>query len=211
MRFSVFVPLGDGPFPARIEIRGEVILSKRGFASLQQREETSSEGTFRNARNTVAGTLKLLDPRIVKRRPLDFLAFAVGHVEGCAFATHTDLRRQLAAWGFTVAEPAATAADLAALEFLAKWYWNSVLNTGFARNCGNCRVLRPDHAGCICAPLCSSMRGSPGQYNETSTTAESSALDSPVLPRWTHAARDVASFRGQSSSRSFRDRLPRMP
>jgi len=107
--------LGDGPFPARIEIRGEVILSKRGFASLQQREETSSEGTFRNARNTVAGTLKLLDPRIVKRRPLDFLAFAVGHVEGCDFATHTDLRRQLAAWGFTVAEPAAAAADLAAL------------------------------------------------------------------------------------------------
>jgi len=106
---------GDGPFPTRIEIRGEVIMSKRGFAALQQREETSSEGTFRNARNTVAGTLKLLDPRVVKRRPLDFLAFAVGHVEGAEFATHTDLREQLAAWGFTVAEPSATATDLAAI------------------------------------------------------------------------------------------------
>lgn len=106
---------GDGPFPARIEIRGEVIMSKRGFSALQQREETSSEGTFRNARNTVAGTLKLLDPRVVKRRPLDFLAFAVGHVEGVELATHTALREQLAAWGFTVAEPATVAADLAAL------------------------------------------------------------------------------------------------
>ena len=106
---------GDGPFPARIEIRGEVIMSKRGFAALQQREETSSEGTFRNARNTVAGTLKLLDPRVVKRRPLDFLAFAVGHIEGAAYPTHAALREQLASWGFAVAEPATTADSLAEL------------------------------------------------------------------------------------------------
>ncbi|MBL8750031.1 MAG: NAD-dependent DNA ligase LigA [Planctomycetes bacterium] len=97
---------GRGPFPARIEIRGEVIMSRRGFLALQEREETSSEGTFRNARNTVAGTLKLLDPRIVKRRPLDFIAFAIGHVEGASFATHHALRQQLARWGFQVAEPA---------------------------------------------------------------------------------------------------------
>ncbi len=97
---------GRGPFPARIEVRGEVIMSRKGFAALQEREETSSEGTFRNARNTVAGTLKLLDPRIVKRRPLDFIAFAIGHVEGASFATHLALRQQLAAWGFQVAEPA---------------------------------------------------------------------------------------------------------
>jgi len=97
---------GRGPFPARIEIRGEVIMSRRGFLALQEREETSSEGTFRNARNTVAGTLKLLDPRVVKRRPLDFIAFAIGHVEGASFATHHALRQQLARWGFQVAEPA---------------------------------------------------------------------------------------------------------
>ncbi len=97
---------GRGPFPARIEIRGEVIMSRRGFLGLQEREETSSEGTFRNARNTVAGTLKLLDPRVVKRRPLDFIAFAIGHVEGASFATHHALRQQLARWGFQVAEPA---------------------------------------------------------------------------------------------------------
>jgi DNA ligase (NAD+) len=106
---------GDGPFPPRIEVRGEVIMSKRGFAALQEREETSSEGTFRNARNTVAGTLKLLDPRIVKRRPLDFLAFGLGHAEGVDLATHTDIRRSLATWGFQVAEPAAPAADIDAV------------------------------------------------------------------------------------------------
>lgn len=96
---------GHGPFPARIEVRGEVIMSKRGFAALQEREETSAEGQFRNARNTTAGTLKLQDPRIVKRRPLDFIAFAIGHVEGASFATHEELRDRLAAWGFQLAEP----------------------------------------------------------------------------------------------------------
>jgi DNA ligase (NAD+) len=109
---------GPGPFPARIEIRGEVIMSRRGFRALQEREETSSEGTFRNARNTVAGTLKLLDPRSVKRRPLDFIAFAIGHVEGIDFATHQELRHQLAAWGFQVAEPARVANGIdAVLQF----------------------------------------------------------------------------------------------
>ena len=103
---------GPGPFPARIEIRGEVIMSKAGFAALQEREETSSEGQFRNARNTVAGTLKLQDPRVVKRRPLDFFAFAVGHVEGVEFASHTALREQLRAWGFALAEPFVIAADV---------------------------------------------------------------------------------------------------
>ena len=98
---------GKGPFPTRIEIRGEVIMSKSGFIALQEHDETSSEGTFRNARNTVAGTLKLLDPRVVKRRPLDFIAFAVGHVEGREFATHQELRAQLTAWGFQIADPAA--------------------------------------------------------------------------------------------------------
>ncbi|HEU4417759.1 MAG TPA: NAD-dependent DNA ligase LigA [Planctomycetota bacterium] len=106
---------GPGPVPARIEIRGEVLISKRGFARLQEREETSSEGSFRNARNTVAGTLKLLDPRICKRRPLDFIAFAIGHVEGRDFATHAALRTQLAAWGFQTAEPFALVQDIDAV------------------------------------------------------------------------------------------------
>ncbi len=103
--------LGAGPFPLRIEIRGEVIMRKVDFARLRDTEETSSEGTFRNARNTVAGTLKLLDPRVVAQRAMDFLAFAIGHVEGVEFATHSALRAQLAAWGFQVATPFELADD----------------------------------------------------------------------------------------------------
>jgi len=103
---------GPGPFPTRIEVRGEVIISRKGFLALQEYEETSSEGSFRNARNTVAGTLKLQDPRQVKRRPLDFIAFAIGHVEGWQFASHSQLRQQLADWGFQIATPAMLAEDI---------------------------------------------------------------------------------------------------
>lgn len=103
--------LGPGPFPQRIEIRGEVIMQKQDFARLRDTEETSSEGTFRNARNTVSGTLKLLDPRVVAQRRMDFLAFAIGHVEGMEFATHSELRAQLTAWGFQVATPFALVDD----------------------------------------------------------------------------------------------------
>lgn len=106
---------GKGPFPVRIEIRGEVIMGREAFRRLQAREETTGEGTFRNARNTVAGTLKLLDPRVVQRRALDFIAFGVGHVEGAQFETHEGLRAQLAAWGFQIAEPATLAPDVDAV------------------------------------------------------------------------------------------------
>lgn len=101
-----------GPVPARIEVRGEVVIGRAAFARLQEREETSSEGQFRNARNTAAGTLKLLDPRIVARRPLDFVAFAIGQVDGVEFATHGELRAQLQRWGFQLAAPYRRVTDI---------------------------------------------------------------------------------------------------
>jgi DNA ligase (NAD+) len=97
--------LGKGPHPARVEIRGEVILSRREFRRLQEQVETTTEGPFRNARNTVAGTLKLLDPAIVARRPLEFICWGVGHAEGLEAQSHDELRRRLRGFGFKTAEP----------------------------------------------------------------------------------------------------------
>ncbi len=107
--------LGAGPFPARMEVRGEVIMSKADFARLQEEQATSADATFRNARNTVAGTLKLQDPRIVSSRPMDFIAWTIGHLEGPRPATHQEVRARLHGWGFHVTEPFAVAADADAL------------------------------------------------------------------------------------------------
>ncbi|HLQ37170.1 MAG TPA: NAD-dependent DNA ligase LigA, partial [Planctomycetota bacterium] len=107
--------LGDGPFPARIELRGEVIMRKAEFAALQAGSATSAETQFRNARNTVAGTLKLLDPRAVAARPMDFIAFAVGHCDGSRWTTHQEFRGTLQRWGFLLAEPFAVVEGAAAV------------------------------------------------------------------------------------------------
>jgi DNA ligase (NAD+) len=91
---------GEGPFPKRLEVRGEVILSRDRFARLVATEETTTETPFRNARNTVAGTLKLLDPRIAARRGLDFICWGTGHVEGFEQRTYRGTIARLAEYGF---------------------------------------------------------------------------------------------------------------
>lgn len=100
---------GLGPFPRRIEVRGEVIMTKAKFTRLQEQQATSTESTFRNARNTVAGSLKLLDPAAVAQRPMDFVAWGTGLAEGVRWQRHSELRRSLQEWGFQVTEPFALA------------------------------------------------------------------------------------------------------
>jgi len=93
--------LTDAP-PAVLEVRGEVFMSKEGFARLNARRQDDGQEPFANPRNATAGTLKLLDSRIVAERPLDAVFYAVGTVEGIAFATHNALVDGLAKLGFRI-------------------------------------------------------------------------------------------------------------
>ena len=95
---------GPGPFPTRVEVRGEVIFARAAFERLRAHAETSADTPFRNARNTAAGTLKLLDPRIVARRGLEFICWGVGHSEGLEVSTYSALHARLAELGFTVSK-----------------------------------------------------------------------------------------------------------
>lgn len=107
---------GEGPKPRRIEVRGEVIMSREAFDRLRDSEETTTETPFRNARNAVAGTLKLLDPRAVAKRPLEFLCWGVGHVEGLEIETYSELRATLSDYGFKLADPHETTDSAAGIE-----------------------------------------------------------------------------------------------
>ena len=64
--------------PALLEIRGEVFMPSEGFAKLNEQRDEAGLQTFVNPRNAAAGALKLLDPKEVARRPLDFLAHGLG-------------------------------------------------------------------------------------------------------------------------------------
>ncbi len=90
--------------PARIEIRGEVLMLKADFAALNlaQREQGLKE--FANPRNAAAGSLRQLDPRITATRGLHFFAYGVGLCEDYSLpATHSAVMHQLGEWRLPVA------------------------------------------------------------------------------------------------------------
>lgn len=90
----------DTRAPARLEVRGEVFLTRDGFARLNERAEEEGRAPFVNPRNAAAGTLKLLDPRIVARRPLTLLVYAVVDAEGAGLATQLEAHALLRRLGF---------------------------------------------------------------------------------------------------------------
>jgi len=59
------------------EVRGEIFMNIRDFEKLNNEREKSGEKTFANPRNSTAGTLKLQDPKIVARRPLNSFMYSL--------------------------------------------------------------------------------------------------------------------------------------
>ncbi len=68
--------------PSVLEVRGEVYMTSSGFARLRAELRSAGVEPFANPRNAAAGSLKLLDSRLVARRPLDFVAFGLGQISG---------------------------------------------------------------------------------------------------------------------------------
>ena len=90
------------PFPALIEIRGEVFLSKADFLALNESQAQSGQKIFANPRNAAAGSLRQLDAGITARRPLRLFAYAMGQASEPVVSTHWDYLNRLRSWGFDV-------------------------------------------------------------------------------------------------------------
>ncbi|MCQ1058268.1 NAD-dependent DNA ligase LigA [Photobacterium sp. ZSDE20] len=90
---------GEG-WPARLEVRGEVFMPKKGFEALNEKALKKGEKAFANPRNAAAGSLRQLDSKITATRPLSFYAYSVGVVEGLELAPSQYERLvQLKGWG----------------------------------------------------------------------------------------------------------------
>lgn len=74
-----------------LEVRGEVYLPIKAFEALNEARTKINEEVFANPRNAAAGSLKLLDPKMVAGRKLRFFAHSVGLYETSLFQNHTDL------------------------------------------------------------------------------------------------------------------------
>jgi DNA ligase (NAD+) len=91
----------DDP-PALVEVRGEVYMSLPDFAKLNERRAEAGLSTFMNPRNSAAGTIRQLDPRLAADRPLSFWAYAIGATEGISFTAHWDALQWLREHRFPV-------------------------------------------------------------------------------------------------------------
>lgn len=92
--------IGAG-WPAILEVRGEVFMSKNTFIQLNQQQLEKSEKAFANPRNAAAGTLRQLDPRISSKRQLSFYVYGWGEVNGdwTLPDLYSDVIQQFKAWG----------------------------------------------------------------------------------------------------------------
>jgi len=72
------------------EVRGEILMTRKAFEALNRQQEETGGKIFVNARNSAAGSLRVLDPSITRQRKLDFFAYYL-YVDGKApFAKHSD-------------------------------------------------------------------------------------------------------------------------
>jgi DNA ligase (NAD+) len=91
------------PTPARMEVRGEVLMFKRDFEQLNREQAGKAEKAFVNPRNAAAGSLRQLDPRITATRRLAFFAYALEETEGLERPrTHSELMDYLVTQKFPV-------------------------------------------------------------------------------------------------------------
>jgi len=99
---SIPLFLEGGDIPEILEVRGEVYMHQKKFLKINKEKEKEGESPFANPRNAAAGSLKLLDPKIVAKRGLDVFLYAVGHCEGNRFTSHLEVLKFLRKAGFKV-------------------------------------------------------------------------------------------------------------
>jgi DNA ligase (NAD+) len=68
--------------PARVEVRGEVYMTNTDLADINARRKAAGKELYANTRNTAAGGIKLLDPKLCAERRLRFFCHGVGYIEG---------------------------------------------------------------------------------------------------------------------------------
>jgi DNA ligase (NAD+) len=83
------------------EVRGEVIMNRKDFQRMNELKELAGEKRFANPRNSVAGTLKLQDPKIVASRPIKFYGYSL-HSPKENLKSHYENLHSLKKLGFLV-------------------------------------------------------------------------------------------------------------
>jgi DNA ligase (NAD+) len=111
----------NGHYPAKFDIRGEIILPLDGFEKMNQDLIEIGETPYSNPRNTASGSLKLQDSAEVAKRPLDCLLYFITG-QNLPFNSQFDGLETARNWGFKVPNESKLAHNLdAVFEFIKYW------------------------------------------------------------------------------------------
>ncbi|MDA1162407.1 MAG: NAD-dependent DNA ligase LigA [Planctomycetota bacterium] len=111
------VPLrlaGDN-IPPVVEIRGEAYIANSDFARIRAAQEAAGEQPFANPRNSTAGGLKTLDPKVCADRKLRFFAHGIGYSEGITAERHSDFLELVRQYGIPTSPGTAVFPDIDSL------------------------------------------------------------------------------------------------
>ncbi|MDG2091025.1 MAG: NAD-dependent DNA ligase LigA [Gammaproteobacteria bacterium] len=89
-------------YPNVLEVRGEIFMTKSGFADMNNEAIKKEEKTFVNPRNAAAGTLRQLDSRITALRPLTMFCYSLGEVSSALPSRLSEVFELLDHWGLPV-------------------------------------------------------------------------------------------------------------
>ena len=71
------IPLKINDNRKKLVVRGEVFLTKREFERINKEQKKSGKQEYANPRNTAAGTIRQLDPKVAASRKLDALMYSL--------------------------------------------------------------------------------------------------------------------------------------
>ena len=91
-----------GKAPPVLEVRGEIFMTRAAFEKMNQRQAEAGEKLFINPRNTAAGAVRQLDPKMTAKRPLSFFAYGWGVVRGLRLARHSEMVDAFEGFGLPV-------------------------------------------------------------------------------------------------------------
>ena len=118
---SIPLILHNKSVPREFVIRGEIMMPRAIFNKLNEERIKSENAPFANPRNAAAGTIKLLDPKIVASRSLEcFFYFLLS--EDLPANNHFDNLKKAAEWGFNVPDSIKKCSNIdKVLEFIGRW------------------------------------------------------------------------------------------
>lgn len=104
------------------EVRGEVYISKRQFEAINEEREREGAPLFANPRNAAAGSLKLLDPKVVAKRKLNIMVYYLINPMNYGINTQYEALEKLRKLGFMVNENNKRVSSIKEVIEYCKWW-----------------------------------------------------------------------------------------